>query len=44
MDIRQNFIQEGFSVIDTENKENMLMAFLKQNYPSVIQDNEIKIN
>ena len=44
MDIRQNFIQEGFSVIDTENKENMLMVFLKQNYPSVIQDNEIKIN
>lgn len=39
-----DFEKEGYSVIETEYNENRLLEFLKENYPSVIQDNEIKIN
>ena len=41
------FTNAGFSVINAENnenKENKLLNFLKQNYPSVIRDNEIKLD
>jgi adenine-specific DNA-methyltransferase len=40
----QDFIKAGYTVVDTENKENKLLNFLKENYPSVIKDNEINLN
>ena len=39
----QEFINAGYTVLGTENKENKLLNFLKENYPSVIKDNEINI-
>ena len=39
----QDFIEAGFSVIEADNAENKLLRFLKENYPSVIKDNEIDI-
>ncbi|MDH8701661.1 adenine-specific DNA-methyltransferase [Dysgonomonadaceae bacterium PH5-43] len=41
--IKQNFIEAGFTVADTENNENKLLSFLKENYPSIIKDNEIDL-
>jgi len=38
---KQEFINAGFSVVDGQNNENILLKFLKENYPSVIKDNEI---
>ncbi|MCF8322825.1 MAG: site-specific DNA-methyltransferase [Flavobacterium sp.] len=40
----QYFIKAGFTVVGTENNENKLLSFLKENYPSVIKDNEINLN
>ena len=40
----QDFIKAGFTVVGTENNENKLLRFLKENYPSVIKDNEIDLN
>lgn len=40
---QQEFIQEGFTVVGTEARENHLLAFLKEHYPSVVQDNEINL-
>lgn len=40
----QDFIKEGFTVVGEENSENKLLSFLKENYPSVIKDNEINLN
>lgn len=40
----QDFIKAGFTVVGTENNENKLMSFLKENYPNVIRDNEINLN
>src|SRR5215813_13683559 len=40
---KQDFIKAGFSVVETENNENKLLKFLKENYPSVIKDNEINL-
>ena len=37
------FIKEGFTVEGTTTDENKLLRFLKENYPSVIKDNEINI-
>ena len=42
--MKNQFIKKGFSVIETENSENKLLAFWKENYPSVIKDNEIDLN
>lgn len=39
----QDFIKAGFTVLGTENNENKLLIFLKENYPSVIKDNEIDL-
>lgn len=39
----QDFIKTGFTVVGTENNENKLLSFLKENYPGVIRDNEINI-
>lgn len=41
--IKEDFIKAGFSVVETENNENKLLKFLKENYPSVIKDNEINL-
>jgi adenine-specific DNA-methyltransferase len=40
----QDFIKAGFTVVGTETNENKLLSFLKENYPSVIKDNEIDLN
>jgi len=40
----QEFINEGYTVVGTEDNENKLLSFLKQNYPNVIKDNEINLN
>ena len=40
----QDFIKAGYTVIGEENNESKLMSFLKENYPSVIKDNEIDLN
>ncbi|WP_332733852.1 site-specific DNA-methyltransferase [Flavihumibacter sp.] len=39
----QDFTKAGFSVVGTENNENKLLSFLKENYPNVIRDTEINI-
>src|SRR5574344_3145317 len=39
----QEFIQAGLSVVGTENNENKLLSFLKENYPNIIRDTEINI-
>lgn len=39
----QDFIKAGFTVVGTENNENKLLSFLKENYPNVIRDTEINI-
>lgn len=41
---KEDFMQAGFTVVGTENKENKLLHFLKEHYPSVIKDNEIDLN
>ncbi len=41
---KEEFIQEGFTVVATDNNENKLLCFLKENYPSIIKDNEIDLN
>lgn len=41
--VEQDFIKAGFTVVDTENNENKLLSFLKENYPNVIRDNEINL-
>ncbi len=40
---KQDFIKAGFTVVGEETKENKLIAFLKEHYPSVIKDNEINL-
>jgi len=39
----QDFIKAGFTVLGSENNENKLLSFLKENYPSVIKDTEINL-
>lgn len=39
----QECINEGFSVVGTKNAENKLLSFLKENYPSIVKDNEIDL-
>lgn len=40
---KQDFINAGFTVWGEETKENKLIAFLKEHYPSVIKDGEINL-
>ncbi|HOM65855.1 MAG TPA: site-specific DNA-methyltransferase, partial [Ignavibacteriales bacterium] len=40
---KQDFINAGFSVVDGQNNESKLLKFIKENYPSVIKDNEINL-
>lgn len=39
----QDFIKAGFTVVGTENNENKLLSFLKENYPNVIRDTELNL-
>ena len=39
----QDFIKAGFTVIGTENNENKLLSFLKENYPNVIRYTDINL-
>lgn len=39
----QDFINAGFTVVGTEDNENKLLGFLKENYPNVIRDTEINL-
>lgn len=43
MNTQQDFINNGFSVIDHEKTENKLLQFLKEHYPHTIVGNELKI-
>lgn len=40
---KEEFLNAGYTVVGTENNENELLSFLKENYPSVIRDTEINI-
>jgi len=40
---KEEFIKAGFTVVGTENNENKLLNFLKENSPNVIRDSEINI-
>ncbi|MEI8086118.1 MAG: site-specific DNA-methyltransferase [Paludibacter sp.] len=40
----EEFTNAGYAVIDTETSENKLLNFLKENYPTVIRDNELKLD
>lgn len=41
---KKEFINAGFNVVGEENNENKLWKFLKENYPNVIRDNELKLD
>jgi len=41
--VEQEFINAGFTVVGTENSENKLLSFLKENYPNIIRDSEINL-
>jgi adenine specific DNA methylase Mod len=40
---KEEFTNAGYAVIGTDDNENKLLSFLKENYPNVIRDNEINI-
>jgi len=40
---KEEFTNAGYTVVGTDDNENKLLSFLKENYPSVIRDNEINI-
>lgn len=40
----QEFIKAGYLVVGSENNDNKLLGFLKENYPSLIKDSEIDLN
>ena len=44
MNQKEQLIHSGFQILETENQDNKLLQFLKENYPSIIRDNEININ
>ena len=39
----KDFIKAGYSVVGSENNDNKLLSFLKENYPNVIRDTEINL-
>ncbi len=44
---KKEFIEAGFKITEsetTDNTENKLLAFLRENYPSVIKDNELNLS
>ena len=40
---KEEFIRAGFTVVKTDDNENKLLSFLKENYPNVIRDTEINL-
>lgn len=42
--MKKQFLEAGYTVVDTDSSENKLLAFLKEHYPNVIKDNEIDLN
>ncbi len=40
---KEEFINAGYTVVGTENNENKLLSFLKENYPNIIRDTEINL-
>ncbi|MDQ1162830.1 adenine-specific DNA-methyltransferase [Chryseobacterium sp. SORGH_AS 447] len=44
MNQKDDFIKSGFQLLETENSDSKLLAFLKENYPGVISDNELNLN
>ncbi|HTK21259.1 MAG TPA: site-specific DNA-methyltransferase [Mucilaginibacter sp.] len=40
---KQEFIQAGFTVLETESNENKLLTYLMENYPNLIRDSEINL-
>jgi adenine-specific DNA-methyltransferase len=43
MNQENEFAKAGFSVVGTENNENKLYSFIKENYPHLIRDNELNL-
>jgi adenine-specific DNA-methyltransferase len=43
MTSKEYFMQNGFSVLNAEINKNALIAFLKENYPQVVKDNEVNL-
>jgi adenine-specific DNA-methyltransferase len=41
--VKEDFINAGYTVVETENAENKLLSFLKENYPNIIRDTEINL-
>ncbi|MDR3177499.1 MAG: site-specific DNA-methyltransferase [Campylobacteraceae bacterium] len=41
---KEEFEKAGFNIMENKTEENTLVNFLKQNYPSVIKDGEIKLD
>jgi adenine-specific DNA-methyltransferase len=44
MSLKEDFINKGFSVVDSEKNGNSLLEFLTENYPQTIRGNEINLN
>ncbi|WP_034981288.1 site-specific DNA-methyltransferase [Epilithonimonas tenax] len=44
MNQKEQLMHSGFQILETENQDNKLLDFLKENYPSIIRDNEINVN
>jgi len=44
MAYKEEFINAGFSVVDAEENKKNLLNFIKENYPQIIRDNEIKMD
>ena len=40
---KEEFLNAGYTVVGTENNENKLLSFLKENYPNIIRDTEINL-
>jgi adenine-specific DNA-methyltransferase len=40
---KENFIKEGFSVVDAESGKDRLLDFIKENYPQIISDGEVRL-
>lgn len=40
---KEEFINAGFTVVGTDDNENKLLSFLKENYPNIIRDTEINL-
>lgn len=40
---KQTFINAGYTVVGTENNQNTLLNFIKENYPNIIRDTEINL-